>query len=134
MLTQHAPIVNSKELSVSTEDDIKSVRQLARNSAQTMGFKTVDQTKLTTAVSELARNMVVHGGGGVVVLDELDSSLHEANSTMIGIRISFTDQGPGIADLNLAMQNGYSTSNSLGLGLPGSKRLVNEFIYNVRIK
>ena len=84
-----------------------------------MGFRTVDETKLTTAVSELARNMVVHGGGGVVVLDELDSSLSEVdltitNSATTGIRVSFTDQGPGIADLDLAMQNGFSTSKSLG--------------------
>lgn len=106
---------------VRDEAGIVASRQRARTHAATVGLSLVSQTKLVTAVSELARNMVEYGGGGVVVIEELD------NHGRRGVRVSFEDKGPGIADLELAMRDGYSSGKGLGQGLPGSKRIVNEF-------
>lgn len=86
-----------------------------------LGFSLVDQTKIVTAASELARNTVLHGGGGVVHLQTLQ------RNGRAGIRLVFEDKGPGIADVDLAMKDGHTTAGGLGLGLGGSKRLVNEF-------
>jgi serine/threonine-protein kinase RsbT len=102
-------------------DDIVRVRQLARTLAVTIGFSLVDQTKIVTAASELARNTVEYGGGGSVRLRWL------VNGARSGLRMDFVDSGPGIADVELAMRDGYTTGSGLGLGLAGSKRLMSEF-------
>jgi serine/threonine-protein kinase RsbT len=105
----------------STEDIIKA-RQLVRDCAVHQGLSLVDQTKLVTAASELARNTLVHGGGGEMHLEALQDGARR------GVRARFGDWGPGIADVEQAMKDGYSTGGGLGLGLSGSKRLVNEFM------
>lgn len=102
-------------------DDVVRLRQLVRSWAVAMGFSLVDQTKIVTAASELARNTVEYGGGGTVRLRWL------AASPRIGLRMDFIDQGPGIPDITLAMTDGYTSGNGLGLGLSGSRRLMNEF-------
>jgi serine/threonine-protein kinase RsbT len=106
---------------IRTESDVVSVRQAVRAWAVELRFSLVDQTKLVTAASELARNTLIHGRGGSVRMETLE----EGGRT--GIRLVFEDQGPGIEDLKLALTDGYSTGNGLGLGLSGSRRLVNEF-------
>jgi serine/threonine-protein kinase RsbT len=106
---------------IRTEEDVVRVRQTVRRNAVTLGFGLVDQTKLITASSELARNALIYGGGGEAVLEEL----REGGRT--GIRVVFRDQGPGIADIEQAMRDGYTTGSGLGLGLSGSRRLVSEF-------
>lgn len=106
---------------VRTAADIVQARQAARALAVELGFSLVRQTKLVTAVSELARNMLEFGGGGTARQELLD------NGVRPGIRITFEDQGPGIADISQAMTDGYTSFNGLGLGLGGSKRLVDEF-------
>ena len=104
-----------------TSDDVVRVRQKVRSWAIEMGFNLIDQTKLVTAASELARNTIVYGGGGEFRLEELN----EGNRS--GLRLTFEDHGPGIEDVELALKDGYTTAGGLGLGLGGSKRLVNEF-------
>jgi serine/threonine-protein kinase RsbT len=106
---------------VRTPEDVVSVRQLVRNLAVNLGFSLIDQTKIVTAASELARNAVTHGGGGEMLAEVL------TNGSRRGLRLTFEDRGPGISDIDLAMKDGYSTGGGLGLGLSGSKRLVNEF-------
>jgi serine/threonine-protein kinase RsbT len=86
-----------------------------------LGFNLLDQTKLVTVTSELARNAVIYGGGGVIRLEPV------SNGSRQGLCLTFEDQGPGIPDIELAMKDGYTTGNGLGLGLGGAKRLVNEF-------
>jgi len=108
-------------LAISSSDDIVRVRQTARAWVVELGFSMISQTKLVTAASELARNMVEFGGGGTVRLEILSDSIHA------GIRLTFEDHGPGIPDIELAMKDGYTTGHGLGLGLGGSRRLVNEF-------
>lgn len=102
-------------------DDVVRVRQAVRAWAAELRFTLVDQTKLVTATSELARNTLQHGGGGI-----LKASLVE-NGVRKGIRLTFEDHGPGIQNIDLALRGGFSTGNGMGLGLSGSKRLVNEF-------
>jgi serine/threonine-protein kinase RsbT len=114
-------VADSNSLELKTEPDIVKARQLVRQFAQTCGFSLVDQTKVVTAASELARNTVKHGGGGVMIVDELHDGLRR------GVRVKFEDQGPGIADMSLAMTDGWTSGGGLGLGLTGSKRLSNEF-------
>jgi serine/threonine-protein kinase RsbT len=97
------------------------VRQVVRERARQQGFSLVEQTKVVTAASELARNTVHYGNGGTVCLE----SLHQQNR--YGLQLTFKDQGPGIPDLALAMQDGFTTGKGLGLGLGGAKRLSNEF-------
>ncbi len=97
------------------------VRQAVRSKAVSIGLSLVDQTKLVTAASELARNTVVHGGGGTAKLEVVQGS------TKRGIRLTFEDHGPGIPDIERALSDGYTTGNGLGLGLGGSRRLTNEF-------
>jgi serine/threonine-protein kinase RsbT len=97
------------------------VRQKVRAFAVQAGLKLIDQTKIITAASELARNTVVYGGGGEVRLEILSDGGRQ------GVRLTFEDHGPGIADMELAMRDGYTTGGGLGLGLSGSKRLCNEF-------
>ena len=104
-----------------SEHDIVLARQAVRKLAQGLKFSLVDQTKLVTAASELARNTVVHGGGGTVVVEEL------SEGSRSGIRLTFSDKGPGIANIALAMTDGWSSGTGLGLGLTGAKRLSSEF-------
>lgn len=103
------------------EQDIVRARQAVRKLAQESGMSLVDQTKLVTAASELARNTVTHGRGGRMEMQRLDEHGRR------GLRLSFIDEGPGIADLGLAMTDGWTSGGGLGLGLTGSKRLCNEF-------
>ena len=101
--------------------DIVAVRQHTRQWACEVGLSLVDQTKIVTAASELARNVVVYAGGGSVRLDLLENGVKK------GLRLVFADQGPGIADVEKALQDGFTTGGGLGLGLGGARRLVNEF-------
>jgi serine/threonine-protein kinase RsbT len=113
----------SKETSVPIvrEQDIVTARQEGRELAAELGFSSTDQTLLATAISELARNIVSYAGKGTIVVGTLE---HGDRS---GIVVIARDDGPGIADIELAMRDGYSTGNSLGVGLPGARRLVDEF-------
>jgi serine/threonine-protein kinase RsbT len=111
----------SETLAVRSSEDVVSVRQRVRFWALQEGFSLVDQTKLVTAASELARNTLAYGGGGEVRIDALN------NGGRRGLKIAFEDRGPGIADLELAMKDGYTTGGGLGLGLGGARRLSNEF-------
>lgn len=104
-----------------SEEDIVASRQKVRALTQQLKFSLVDQTKMITAASELSRNTVVHGGGGSMRWELLDDGVRR------GLRLHFEDQGPGIADLKLALTDGWTSGTGMGLGLPGSKRLVNEF-------
>ena len=106
---------------IRTEQDIVLARQACRKLAQDCGLRLVAQTKLVTAVSELARNTLVYGGGGDLHWEMLEEGVRQ------GIRIVFSDEGPGIPDLQLAMTDGWTSGGGLGLGLTGAKRLVNEF-------
>ena len=108
-------------LPLRSTDDVVRVRQVARQWAVQMGLGLVDQTKLVTAASELARNTVIYGGGGEVILEALNDDSRR------GVRLTFTDQGPGIPDITLALKDGYTSGAGMGLGLGGAKRLVNEF-------
>jgi serine/threonine-protein kinase RsbT len=108
-------------LEVRGDDDIVRARRFTRERAVGAGLRLVDQTKLITAVSELARNMTRYAGGGTVALSSV------RDGTRRGVRAAFVDKGPGIPDVEEAMRNGYSTGTGLGLGLGGAKRLVHEF-------
>jgi serine/threonine-protein kinase RsbT len=110
-----------KVVPVNTEQDVILARQECRSLAQRLGFSPVDQARITTAVSELARNIVVYGVRGSVTLTELEDGERK------GIQITFDDEGPGIADIDTAMQQGYTSGKGLGAGLPGSQRLMDEF-------
>ncbi|HYH00586.1 MAG TPA: anti-sigma regulatory factor [Terriglobales bacterium] len=114
-------VLKHESLPLRAETDVVLARQRVRALAVESGFSLVDQTKMVTAASELARNTVVHGGGGVLVLQVLNENGRR------GLRLLFEDQGPGIPDIDLALKDGYTTGNGLGLGLGGAKRLVNEF-------
>jgi serine/threonine-protein kinase RsbT len=109
------------ELPLRTSEDIVRMRQALREQSGSIGFSLVEQTKLVTAASELGRNTVIHGGGGEVTVVQI------AEGRRRGLRLVFADQGPGIADIALALKDGYSTGAGLGLGLGGAKRLSNEF-------
>ena len=106
---------------IRSSEDVTQVRQVVRSHAVALGFSLVEQTKLVTAASELARNALEHGGGGFMELERV------VDRTRRGIRLTFVDEGPGIADINLAMKDGYTTGSGLGLGLGGAKRLSNDF-------
>ena len=111
----------SESLPVRSSEDIVLVRQRVRTRAIQEGFSLVDQTKLVTAASELARNTLTYGGGGSVLIEVLN------NGGRRGLKVTFEDKGPGIADIELAMKDGYTSGAGLGLGLSGAKRLSNEF-------
>ena len=106
---------------VTTSEHVVQVRQAVRQRAVELGFSLVDQTKIVTAASELARNTLIHGGGGEMRLQALNDGSRR------GVKVIFADRGPGIPNIELAMKDGYTTRGGLGLGLSGSKRLVNEF-------
>lgn len=116
-----ARLTATATLPIGNDADLARARQQVRQTAAEAGLSLVQQTKLITAASELARNTLVHGGGGRMELSVLD------NGRSHGVRLSFTDEGPGIRDLELAMTDGYTTGGGLGLGLSGAKRLVQEF-------
>ena len=117
----------TERIEVGTDQDVVRVRQLVRTVAVSVKLSLVDQTKLVTAASELARNTLVYGGGGTVEVDRVDNGRRQ------GIRIVFADRGPGIADLDLALTDGYTTGNGLGLGLSGARRLVDEFAIDTAV-
>ena len=110
------------ELPIRSGDDVVRVRQQVRAAAAENGLSLVDQTKLVTAASELARNTLVHGGGGTARLEVVKSP-----SGRKGVKLHFTDEGPGIADIGLALTDGWTSGTGLGLGLSGARRLVDEF-------
>jgi serine/threonine-protein kinase RsbT len=113
--------LSSGELPLTNEHDIVLGRQAVRRMAQQQGFSLVDQTKIVTAASELARNAVIYGGGGTITWAML------VDGAKRGLRLVFEDKGPGIPNLELAMTDGWSSGTGLGLGLTGTRRLVNEF-------
>lgn len=114
-------VASRSVLPIRTPQDIVRVRQATRENAVAHGFSLVDQTKLVTAASELARNTLDYGNGGEVEIARM------VNGVRNGLRLTFTDQGPGIEDLGKALTDGYSTGGGLGLGLSGARRLSNEF-------
>ena len=111
----------AETLPIAVSDDVVRARQLVRTRAIEAGFSLVDQTKIITAASELARNTLDYGGGGVMHVEMLQ------NGARRGVRLTFEDQGPGIPDIELALTDGYTSGSGLGLGLSGAKRLSNEF-------
>jgi serine/threonine-protein kinase RsbT len=121
------PVVKAETLAARNETDVVLVRQTVRKWAADLGFSLVDQTKIVTAASELARNTLIHGGGGSVRLEALAEGVRK------GLRLTFEDQGPGIADIELALKDGYTTGSGLGLGLSGSRRLMTEFAIVSRV-
>src|SRR5262245_45306427 len=114
-------VLKTDTMPLQSSEDIVRVRQAVRAWAVELGFSLVDQTKIVTAASELARNTVDYGGGGQVRLETLNEG------TRRGLRLAFEDQGPGIANIELALTDGYTTGGGLGLGLSGARRLSNEF-------
>jgi len=120
-------VVKTVELPLAQQEDVVAVRQSTRSLAVEIGLTIVDQTKIVTAASELARNTVVHGGGGKVTLEILRETSKQ------GLRLTFEDTGPGIPDLERAMQDGYTSASGLGLGLGGSKRLCTDFAIESKV-
>jgi serine/threonine-protein kinase RsbT len=112
---------SKEEVYIIKEQDVVPLRNRVKELGQKLGMSILNQTKLITAASELVRNLLKYGGGGRVTVESV------SNGRDNGVRLTFIDQGPGISDVNLAMRDGYSTGKSLGLGLPGTKRLVNDF-------
>ncbi|MGE5657672.1 MAG: anti-sigma regulatory factor [Actinomycetota bacterium] len=108
-------------MSIQSSAEIVLVRQAVRQWAVELGFSLVEQTKMVTAASELARNTLDYGGGGTMKLEALQEGSHR------GLRLTFIDSGPGIPDVELALKDGFTTGGGLGMGLGGAKRLVNEF-------
>lgn len=114
-------VARTEKLPVQSSEDIVKVRQVVRAWAVAQGFTLVDQTKIVTAASELARNTVIYGGGGTVELESLGDGKRR------GLRLTFADQGPGIANVEEALRDGFTSGSGLGLGLGGARRLSNEF-------
>jgi serine/threonine-protein kinase RsbT len=114
-------IARHERYPVRTGQDVVRVRQVVRQWALELGFSLIDQTKIVTAASELARNTLDHGGGGEALLESIDQGRRH------GLRLTFEDKGPGIPDLDRAMKEGFTTGGGLGLGLSGAKKLSNEF-------
>jgi serine/threonine-protein kinase RsbT len=106
---------------VRSSEDVVAVRQLVRRMAIESGFSLVDQTKIVTAASEIARNTLIYGGGGTATAERMERDNKK------GVKLTFSDEGPGIPDINMALKDGYTTGGGLGLGLSGAKRLSNEF-------
>jgi serine/threonine-protein kinase RsbT len=115
------PVLKTEQLPLRTDADIVRMRQTVRAWAIEVSLSLVDQTKLVTAASELGRNTRIYGGGGDVTLEIVE------NGSRHGVRLTFTDKGPGIADVEQALKDGYTSGSGLGLGLGGAKRLSNEF-------
>ncbi len=121
------PPGKEQELKLASSEDVVLVRQAVRQWAADMGFSLVNQTKLVTAASELGRNAVLHGGGGSARIETV------SRNGRSGIRVTFEDSGPGIADIEQAMKDGFTTGSGLGLGLGGAKRLSDEFEIQSRV-
>ncbi|RYZ65255.1 MAG: anti-sigma regulatory factor [Proteobacteria bacterium] len=113
--------VGSETLPIKAAPDVVVTRQKVRAATITQGFSLIEQTKVITAASELARNTLDYGGGGEVIIELLEQSGKK------GVRLSFVDRGPGIANMDLALTDGYTTGGGLGMGLTGARRLMNEF-------
>jgi serine/threonine-protein kinase RsbT len=118
---------NSGDTPLRSEHDIVLARQIVRRLTQQLSFSLVDQTKMVTAASELARNALVYGGGGVMKWEIA------ANGSRHGLKLLFADEGPGIPNLDLALTDGWTSGNGLGMGLTGARRLVNEFEIDTRV-
>ena len=114
-------MLKTEIISVTASGDIVAVRHAVRRQAVKINLSLVDQTKIVTAASELARNMFIYGGGGEVTLEVLQEGVRH------GLRVHFVDDGPGIPDIDLALRDGFTSGKGMGLGLGGAKRLVNEF-------
>ena len=114
-------VTKNSRYPVNSEADVVAVRQNVRTWSGECGFSLVEQTKMVTAASELARNTLIYGGGGIAEFDKLDDGRRK------GLRIVFADEGPGILNVEQAMRDGFTSGNGLGLGLGGARRLVNEF-------
>lgn len=114
-------VIREEQYAVRSDADVVMARQAVRKAATSLGFSLVDQTKIVTAASELARNTVIYGGGGAMRLEIVQEGLRR------GLRLVFEDQGPGIPDIELALKDGYTTGSGLGMGLSGTRRLVNDF-------
>jgi serine/threonine-protein kinase RsbT len=114
-------VVRHDKLPIRSDDDVVGVRRMVREWSIASGFSLVDQTKLITAASELARNALEYGGGGEMRLEAINDDSRQ------GLRLVFEDQGPGIPDLDLALRDGYTSGKGLGLGLGGARRLANHF-------
>lgn len=115
------PAAREEILGIHSDEDVVRVRQVTRQWAVAIAFSLVDQTKLVTAASELARNTLIHGGGGSARIEEL------LEGSRRGLRLTFEDKGPGIADVPQALRDGHTTGTGLGLGLGGARRLSSEF-------
>ena len=115
------PVFKSDSLPIQTQNDVVVARQTVRMLASQIGLSLVDQTKIVTAASELARNTLDYGGGGTMRLEHLEEGIRK------GLRLTFEDKGPGIADIEQALRDGYTSGRGMGMGLGGSKRLSNEF-------
>lgn len=115
------PAVREESHDIHSDEDVVRIRQMTRRWAVDLGFTLVDQTKIVTAASELARNTLIHGGGGVTRIE----SLQEGGRR--GLRLTFEDKGPGIPDVAQALRDGFTTGSGLGLGLGGARRLSSEF-------
>src|SRR5256885_16859793 len=115
------PVLISATHGIHTPEDVVAVRQAVRQRAVELGFNLVDQTKLVTAASELARNTLQYGGGGTVLIEGIGNGLRR------GLRLTFKDKGPGIANIDEALRDGFTTAGGLGLGLSGARRLSSEF-------
>jgi serine/threonine-protein kinase RsbT len=114
-------VLKSSSVPLQEETDTVRARQIVRQWAAELGFTLVEQTKIVTAASELARNTIIHGGGGAMRIELLQEEARR------GLRLTFEDQGQGIPDIEMAMKDGYTTGSGLGLGLGGAKRLSGEF-------
>ena len=118
--------VSTESVPLTSEPDVVNVRRRVREVSAKLGFSLVDQTKVVTAASELARNTLIYGGGGSMVLETL-------NGPRVGLKLIFEDNGPGIPNIELALRDGFTSGSGLGLGLGGAKRLVNEFEIDSRV-
>src|SRR5688500_1367345 len=127
MRTAMATVERREVLTIRSEEEVVGVRQMSRKLAVEIKFGLTDQTKIVTAASEIARNTLTYGGGGTVALEVL------RDGTRRGLRLTFEDSGPGIPTIEDALREGFTTGGGLGLGLPGAKRLVNEFEIDSRV-
>lgn len=121
------PVLLSHQQDIQSAEDVVSVRQAVRQRAVELGFNLIEQTKIVTAASEIARNTLQHGAGGHATIETVEEAGRR------GLRLTFEDRGPGIGDVELAMRDGYSTRGGLGLGLSGARRLSSEFYIDSRV-
>ena len=120
------PVLLNEQRAIRSAEDVVGIRQAVRQRAVELGFNLIDQTKIVTAASELARNTVQYGGGGQLTIEGVEEGGRR------GLRLTFEDRGPGIPDIELALRDGYTSGGGLGLGLGGARRLCNEFYIHSR--